>query len=270
MRLIILNGFDRSGTSLVGGLLSKHPQINYFFQPFSSTEIHKSQYQPWASSEHHPATQSFLQAMQEGRIKRDYIASDWFERFSDYDLENTQSVGIIKETKLHTKIEWLKNTFPDIEVYGIWRNPRAVLCSLIRNGFHEKWYGDEAFEATCTLVREDERLEALLPFLDERLSGEARMALIFAARTQLLMLSLCPDKWLVYEQVLSNPDNILNRFCRGLGLDEFRFSEWCGKDYNVVGLPYQRQDLWKTYFNGTVPVQVEQIIGSMNNVPDAA
>lgn len=270
MRLLILNGFDRSGTSFIGGLLSRHPQINYFFQPFSSTEIHRTQYQIWGSGYRAPAVKSFIRAIQDGRIEQGFITSDWFGRFSNYDLDGGRPVGIIKETKLHTKIDWLKNAFPEVAIYGIWRDPRAVLCSLLRNGFHLKWYGEPAFEATRALIRKDQRLDRFEPFLHEPLGEEARMALTFAARTQLMVSSLGPECWLRYEDVLTQPDEVLNGFCKQHGLDEFRFSDWCKDDYNVIGLPYQRQDVWKDYFRNGVPTQVSRIFNSLQPVLDAA
>ena len=270
MQLLILNGFDRSGTSFIGGLLSRHPQINYFFQPFSSTEIHKTQYQIWEAGHRAPAVESFIRSMQNGCIEQGFVASDWFDRFSNFDLDGQRALGLIKETKLHTKIDWLRSAFPDVAVYGIWREPRAVLCSLLRNGFHRKWYGDSAFEATCTLIRGDQRLHRFIPFLYEQLAEEARMALTFAVRTQLMVTGLSPECWLRYEEVLADPDEVLNGFCKQFGLDGFRFSDWCNEDYNVVGLPYQRQDLWKDYFHSGVPTQIERIFDSLQPVLDAA
>lgn len=85
-----------------------------------------------------------------------------------------------------------------------------------------------------------------------------------------MMSNLCPDNWLVYEQILASPDEVLNRFCQAHGLAGFEFSSWCNRDYNVTGLPYQSHDLWKSYFQEGIPVQVEQILGSINPVPDAA
>ena len=255
---------------MVGGLLSKHPEINYYFQPFSSTEVHRTQYETWGAGENHPETESFIRSLREGHIEHNFIASDWFDRFSEYKPDCAGCIGIIKETKLHTKIGWLKSTFPGIEIYGIWRDPRAVLCSLVRNDFHREWYGEAAFQATCTLVREEECLEMFIPFLGARLSEEARMALIFSARTQLMMSELRAENWLVYEDVLADPDQALNRFCKTHGLNEFRFSEWRDRDYNVIGLPYLRQDLWKTCFTGSVLAEIEKITGSIENVPNAA
>jgi len=269
MQLVVLNGFDRSGTSFIGGMLARHPQVNYFFQPFSSTDIHRAQYEIWGDEDGSPAAESFLRSMREGRIERDFIASDWFDRFSEYDLEDNRGIGIIKETKLHTKIDWLRRTLQGIEIYGIWREPVAVLCSLLRNGFHRKWYGSPAFEKTCSLIRQDERLFMYKQFMNESLGEEARMALIIAVRTQLMISGLGPDKWLVYERVLSDPDDELNRFCRNFGLNEFGFSSRRHKDFNVIGLRYQRQDLWKDYFRDAMPAQVEQILGTINQEPDA-
>ena len=270
MKLVILNGFDRSGTSYIGGLLSRHPRINYFFQPFSGTEVHRSQYEVWDENTEAPVDEGFIERLQRGRIDWDYLASDWFKRYSQYAFPACGRAGLIKETKLHTKVRWLKQRFPEIPVYGIWRDPRAVLCSLVRNGFHEKWYGASALENTRRLIATEDSLSGFRPFCDERIDAVQSMALVMAVRSELFAENMDPDKWIIYEQVLDNPDYYLNRFCRKIGLTEYSFSEYSRQNYNASGLPFTKPDLWKDYFNKNEVDRIDRIFGSMKNVANAA
>ncbi|MCO6412057.1 MAG: sulfotransferase [Thiogranum sp.] len=269
MKLIIVNGFDRSGSSFIGGLLSRHPAINYFFQPFSSTEAHKAQYELW-TDEPHPATEKFLNELQQGRIDHDFIASSWFARFSDYSLDDSARVGLIKETKLHTKIGWLRKRFPDIPVYGIWREPKAVLCSLVRNGFHEKWYGENAYRAVSRLIAELPGLEPFSKFLSWKMDAVEKMALVIAVRSECMAMHLGPEQWINYEQVCRDPDRYLNAFCREIGLPEHRFSDAAGKDFNVVGLPYPGIETWPHFFSFAHLRRIEPIFGAIHHACNAA
>ena len=42
---LILNGFDRCGSSAIARVLSKHPDIELIFQPFNSGNIRRIMYQ---------------------------------------------------------------------------------------------------------------------------------------------------------------------------------------------------------------------------------
>jgi hypothetical protein len=269
MELIILNGFDRSGSSFIGGLLSRHPVVNYFFQPFSSTEVHEAQYEPWID-EAHPATEGFLKGLQQGRIDNGFIASSWFGKFSEYSLDDAGRVGLIKETKLHTKIGWLRKRFPDIPVYGIWREPKAVLCSLVRNGFHEKWYGETAYRAATKLITELPGLESFQRFLLWELDTVEKMALVIAVRSECMAMHLEQNHWINYEKVRCDPDYYLNEFCRGVGLPEHRFSDAADSDFNVVGLPYSGIDTWQHFFSSAHLRRIESIFGAINHAGNAA
>lgn len=263
MELVVINGFDRSGSSYIGGLLSQHPEVNYFFQPFSSTAIHKTQYEVWGHGFSAPGPESFLRGIQDGRVDRDVLASDWFDRCSDYDLDAGRRVALVKETKLHTKIGWLKQEFPQAAVYGIWRDPRAILFSLMRNGFHLKWYGHDAFRRASRLIREQDRLECLAGFLHKPMSAEAQMALVLAARTRMMALDLDHDEWLVYERISEDPNAGLRQLCERLGLEEFDFRPLNEKDYNVTGRPFRGRELWRKHLPRSVLMEVEPVFNAM-------
>ena len=270
MRLVILNGFDRCGSSFIGGLLSRHPQINYFFQPFSRTEVHRTQYEPWGETTSAPATEAFLQSLLAGTVDHDYIASDWFRRFSDFDLGDTRRIGLIKDTKLHTKMAWLKHRFPEVQLYGIRRNPRAILCSLVRNGFHTRWYGEPAYRKTLELLAGDARLATFATVAGTCRSTVEKTALVIAVRTALMTMELDDDQWLAYEQVQEDPDRVLNAFCDRLGLPRYRFSAFARRDYNASGLPFRGAGLWRDYFSDSELAGINRIFERIDHVARAA
>ena len=263
MKLLILNGFDRSGTSYIGGLLAQHPEVNYFFQPFSSTEVHKTQFEVWGKGYSAPDSERFLRAIQNGVVDSEFITSDWFDRYSSYSFDVNRKVCLIKDTKLHAKIGWLKGAFPDTTVYGIWRDPRAILYSLLRNEFHIKWYGEPALKKTAEMIRAEPGLECFMEYIERPLSPEAQMALIIAARTRLMLLGLNHDEWLSYEHITVNPDSGLNNLCERLGMSEYDFSKLRDRDYNVTGLPYQHKDLWQSQLSKSVLSHVQPIFDSI-------
>lgn len=263
MKLLVINGFDRSGSSFIGGLLSQHPQVNYYFQPFSSTWIHKTQFEVWDRHFSAPAPEKFLHDLQAGSVDREYPESDWFDRYSNYEINGTKSIALIKETKLHTKIGWLKAAFPEAMVYGIWRDPRAILFSLVRNRFHLKWYGGESFEQVSRLIRSEPRLGGFVEFLQRPLSAEARMALIVAVRTRIMASELEQKEWLIYERIAEEPNAGLQQLCARLGLSDYDFSSLTGKDYNVIGLPFRNRDMWKQHLPQRLVAEVQPIFDSI-------
>ena len=71
-----------------------------------------------------------------------------------------------------------------------------------------------------------------------------------AVRTDYLFRTLPPGQWLDYEEILRAPDLILNRFLARWDLEPFDFLPGLEVDHNVAGRAFQREDLWKEYFDG--------------------
>ena len=255
----ILVGFDRTGSSMIAKVLGMHPAINLIFQPFNSTIITKSQWEIWPEDYKEPETEVFLKQLLEGKIYKEYIRSDWFYNHStSHDFEPGQ-LNLIKDTKLQFKIPWLQANFPEIKLFGIWRDPRAVLCSLVRNDFHKAWYGDIDKELIQAMIKSSELLsdyEQLVPADPDEVE---LMALAIALRTHFMVKTISPGNWVVYEQIMKDPDQCLNEFTSKFGLDRFEFSEWINTDYNIIGKPFQERDLWKTFFP-------ENVLNSINNI----
>ena len=234
---------------MIGGLLSRHPRIAYLFQPFSSTEVHRTQFEIWRSEHRAPGTEQFFSGLLQGKLDRSYIASDWFEKHSTSLQVEPDKLNLIKETKLHFKIEWIKARFPQIAILGIRRDPRAIVCSLMRNDFYAKWYGAKAFAAAARTVSSEPALASLVPLFDGSLSDTEKMALIVAARTRYMVDRLPASDWIAYEDVLEDPNRALGGILERFGLAAFDFSNGLRDDFNVIGKPFESPDLWQGYFS---------------------
>lgn len=259
MKLLILNGFDRSGTSLIGGLLGRHPDVTYLFQPFSGTEVHRSQYRVWSPDHAAPRTEAFLRGLLAGHVDEGYIASDWFHRCSTATAPSARGLNVIKDTKLHFKVRWLRERLPEIAFLGIWRDPRGVVGSLVRNGYDGTWYDERALRATQRVVLREPLLEPLRPLLRRRLTNPQKTALIVAARTLYMARHLGPDEWIRYEDVLADADATLGGVTAAFGLAPHRFHDHVGEDFNVSGKPFERADLWRELFSPAEQADLDDV-----------
>ncbi len=246
-RIVLLIGFDRSGSSMVSKLLARHPDVSLLFQPFNSSEVHRAQWTIWPPEQPAPRTEAFLRGLLEGHLDRSYVHSDWFwEHSTDHDVDPAR-VNLIKDTKLHFQVPWLAKRFPELELCALWRDPRGILCSLLRNDFYRRWYGDDAFAELRDLVQERDELAAFRPALADAGNDLRRMAAIVAVRSAALFRAVPPERQLDYEAVVADPDAALAPALARWGLPPFRFSDQRRPDENVVGLPFERTDLWRDF-----------------------
>ncbi len=259
VKILLLNGFDRCGSSLIGGLLAQHPDAAYFFQPFNRTEVHDSQHRIWAEDEEHPATEKFLSEFLEGEVDDGFLGADLFRKHSSAHAPRPEGLNVIKETKVHFKAAWIQRRFPAMEVRGIWRDPRGILCSLLRNDFATSWYGKPAFDAIAATVRSTPELDAYLPMLDERLEPYEEVALVIAARTHYFAQSIPRNDWTCYEELLLDCNGVLGDLIQPFGLAPFDFEPHLCRDHNVSGSPSLGQDLWRTYFSAQQLKRLDRI-----------
>lgn len=230
---------------MVARLLAEHPAVETLIQPFSSTEVHRTQWEIWDANHSAPGPEAFLKGLQAGQLDRSFIEADWFERFSTTDRLRPGTVHVIKETKLHFKLGWLRERFPAIPVFGLYRDLRGIVGSLVRNGFHETWYGG-AFEEVEPVVRADGPLaERYGGFFDTPPSPAVRMGVIVAVRTEVMARSLDPAMWIAYEGAVEDCNTELGGVLQRLGLEPFDFRPSLDRDYNIVGRGYEGTDAWK-------------------------
>ncbi len=266
MQLLFLNGFDRCGSSMIGGLLAKHPDVAYFFQPFNRTEVHQTQYELWAAEQRFPETERFLRGLLEGRVHAEFLGADLFEKFSTAKAPRANALNVVKETKLHFKAAWLQARFPGIALHGMWRDPRGILCSLLRNGFGDGWYGERAFHAISKAIQSTPALSPYRSFLGQPLEDYEKLALVIAARTHVFCQDIAADNWVIYEEVLENAGAVLSSLIRPFGLAPYDFSQHLAHDFNVVGEPSRGSELWRTYFTRTQGQRLDAIFGELEAI----
>lgn len=249
MKLLIINGFDRTGSSMMGGVLANHPDVSFMFQPFSSTEVHRDQFEVWSPQDSHPDTKSFLDGCLEGHVKKDFISAIWFDKYSSVEDIKDKKLNLIKETKMHFKIDWLRVNVPTVKFVGIWRDPRGILASLVSNNFHIDWYAKKnTYEKVMGLCRQLPELEMFLEF--KGLDKVQEMAVIAAVSIRYQMNRLLKKDWIVYEDILSDPNKVFNDLLSNIGEFEwFDFSPFMTKDWNPSGSEGVSPFQWKTFFS---------------------
>lgn len=263
-QFLIINGFDRSGTSLIAKVLAKNPQIECIFQPFSSTIVHRTQWTYWESDFHCEPVEAFMKSLLDGHLDRSFIASDWFKNHSTTLEVVLDQLHVIKSTKLHFKAEWFQTKFPQIPFYAIARDPKGILCSLLRNDFYQKWYGEKAYQAIVDHVLQDDRISTTLR--EQVIQAQAdleKMAAIVAVRTDVMYRSIVRDHVVVYEDVLRDPNNALNKIVSDFGLNEFDFHPYLQDDYNIIGKSFQTFDLWRDFFDKDEAQKIDAIFSTV-------
>ena len=125
MRRFALHSVPRSGSSWVGAVLNKHPEINYFFQPlfsnsFTPTFSDQSSYEDIIGfyNELRNTNDSFVQQLRYGEQNH----------FRNKDSHNI----LYKEVRHHHIVENLLQKDPTIKIIGLIRNPLGVINSWLK------------------------------------------------------------------------------------------------------------------------------------------
>jgi len=238
---LILNGFDRCGSSAISKLLATHPQIELIFHPFNSGSIRSKMYLVMTDEIASEEDALFFAELEQGRFLRDYVVSPWVEEHSTAHDFSPGKLHVLKTTLNHLTICWIHERYPGIEFWGIWRDPFDILASLVRNEFYGKWYLDALPQIAVTLKESGE----FPPLFAERLESiggsEVRaLALLIATRSYFFFNYLEPEKLINYERFNTDPDRELNRLTRYFGLTEHSFKGESDRDYNVTGLGFEK------------------------------
>lgn len=228
--LVLLNGFDRSGSSMMAQLLGAHPGAALVFHPFNSTEVHRDQWRIWSPTEAHPSTLGFWNALRQARLDRSYLRSHWHDAHGHWP-DTTPHTIFVKDTKLHFHLDWLRAQVPQLRIQGIWRAPEDILGSLTHNGFHETWYGGEHYQTLLDHWPVD--LEALRSVAARAADAVERMAVMIAARTAWFFARLRPEAVLCYRSIVSNPNELRRVFAEAT---DFDFGPLARRDHNVSGV----------------------------------
>jgi hypothetical protein len=242
----IINGFDRSGSSAISQTLASHHDVELIMQPFNSGFIRRKLYQIFDETNKDSEAFQFFEGLRNNQIKERFIQSQWYYKFSSTKQYIPNKLHLIKTTINHFAQKWMKENFPDIDVWGIWREPRDIVSSIIRNGFYGKWYPEGVREIIPTVLKEPELKKNYQSFINELDNEIKNTSFLLAVRTHFFLKYLDKDKLIVYENFQDNP-NYLWKFTRFYGLPDKDFTEAAKGDLNITGKKLKHND--KNFFN---------------------
>jgi hypothetical protein len=235
---VVLNGFDRSGSTAISRTLAQHPDIELIMHPFNSGSIRKKLYQILDERNVSAEDVDFFAKLERGELEKSYIKSEWHPRHSTVADFVPGRLHVLKTTLNHFTISWIARAFPRIEMWGIWREPLDILSSILRNGFNEKWYRG-AIEEIGPTVRNSPVLAPVFAHQLDRLDNEARKtAFLIAVRTYFFFHHLDRRKQIVHEHFRRDRNAALAPFVSYFGLRPYDFATVEDEDLNVVGLRF--------------------------------
>lgn len=223
---------------MVARVLAKHPAVELIFQPFNSTNVRRRMYQVWDDGVALPEDAAFLQGLAENRLDEGYIVSHWHARHSTVRAFVPGHLHVVKTTLNHLTARWMARRFPGLAMWALWRDPLAILSSVLRNGFFQEWYGDAAVDALSeTAAAHPAEFGAYAELRPDPGSDAQKTAYLIGARSYFLFRHVAPEHVVRYERVLADPNAELGRVLRAAGQPPFDFTPFVHTDYNVIGRP---------------------------------
>lgn len=235
---VIVNGFDRSGTSAICKTLNMHSSIELIMQPFNSGSIRKTMYQILDNTIATKEDFNFFKGLENNYLDNDYIYSEWHKKYSTVHDFQDEKLHVIKTTINHFTIGWVKENFPSIELWGIWRDPFDILASIIRNNVSGIWYTD-ALEAISNTVKNNVELNQLFYTLEKETDTFPKQAAyLIAVRSYHFFKQTQTQKIINYEIFKTDPNLSLKNFTKYFNLSKFDFSQSEQNDLNIFGKSY--------------------------------
>ena len=231
---VIINGFDRSGTSAISRTLASHHEIELIMQPFNSGFIKERMYEVFSEQDEESEAHRFFKALENNRLENDIIKSHWHLKYSTTHQFIPGKLHLIKTTINHFAQRWMKDCFPSIDVWGIWREPKDIVSSIIRNGFFGQWYSNGINQIATTLEEVPFLRDHYLTFAKELETDVQKTAFLIAVRTHFFLEYLDSDKLLVYEDFKNDPSH-LTKFKNFYGQESLNFKEIAKIDLNITG-----------------------------------
>lgn len=231
---VILNGFDRSGTSAISRLLGMHPRIELIMQPFNSGFIREKMYQILDENNQESKEHQFFADLSKNILNNDLIRSHWHQKYSSTGVYKKDHLHIIKTTINHFTQKWMVENYPEIEVWGIWREPKDILESIVRNEVYDKWYPKAIHEIAPTVLSEESLRPLFQPYVSGLNSRVKEIAFLIAVRSYFFFLHLTSGKIINYEEFKLDP-NYLHVFLKTYELEMIDFSESAKTDLNIFG-----------------------------------
>ena len=193
-------------------------------------------YESWGINYENEKAYRFMKAFSENKIPNSQIRSHWHKIFSTTQTFKDNKLHLVKTTINHMLQKWMMANFPNLHVWGIWRNPIKILESIITNNFQEQWYAN-ALEELKPALDEVEFLKEykdFLPLLDDEIKITA---FLIAVRSHFFLQFLEDDKLINYEDFKEDA-NSLQRFLGYYNLSHFAFKNE-KKDLNIIGKQLQ-------------------------------
>jgi len=235
-KTVLIQGFDRSGTTAISRLLGTGTNVEMFMQPFNSGPIRKRMYEIWDNDLADQADKDFFKKMENNELDTTYIKSHWFDKHSTTKKYVSGHIHFIKSTINHFTTAWINLEYPKIDQWAIWRDPMEVLASLCRNDFVSAWYGD-AIESITPTVHKESSLFVFLPFLGKLDTEIKKAAFLIAVRSYFLFLHLDEKRVIEYAKFIDNPELALSDITLAYGLENLDYSE-AKTNHNLIGKNY--------------------------------
>jgi hypothetical protein len=263
---VIINGFDRSGTSAITRTIASHPDVEIIMQPFNSGTVRHKINQIYTPSIASKADYDFFNGLSQNIIHKSYIKSDWFYKFSSTFDYVPGKIHLVKTTINHFCQEWMNDYFPFINVWGIWRDPFDVINSSIRNGYNKKWYNGFVNQLATT-VHETDLLRPLFVNKEKFIDNDVKeLAYIIAVRSFYFFYYLPRGRVISYENFIKDPNRALSIFIDFFNLSDFDFTEIAQKDLNILGKKMSNDSINKIEFSKSDFDYINELFIPVNEV----
>lgn len=262
---LIINSFDRSGSNAVIKVLAQHPDIEYFMNPFNSTNIRKRTNENLTSENATEEDYRFFKDLEAQKLEESYIKSKWFYTHSTTTKFEQGKLHILKTTLNHLSTEWVQKNFPGIEMWGIWRNPFDIIASIIRNNYYKAWYKGFIEQIVHTVKTNPELSEifsSYLPLLD---TDTKRLSFILSVKNYYFFDKLSLQKVINYDHFIIDPNAALQPFLKYFHLSQFVFQK-ADNDLNIVGKTYEPGKHYRAYIPENEIDSIQKILSPLDEL----
>ena len=211
-----------------------HKKVKLIMQPFNSGLKRKKMYTILNESDRDSLEHNFFDGLKNNYLNNELIESHWHQKYSSTKEFKEGQLHIIKTTINHFAQKWMIENYPEIHVWGIWREPEQIVDSIIRNDLFGEWY-DDAIEQIIPTVQKNEFLYKYYSDYSVDLNSVVKKtAFLISVRSHFFFKYLRPGYVIQYELFKKEP-NYLNLFLQHYGLSEMDISEESSRDFNITG-----------------------------------
>lgn len=235
MSFVIVNGFDRSGTSAISKCLSSHVDLELIMHPFNSGSIREKMYLILSNHNTSVEDRSFFNKLKNNDLDQSYIKSGWHKKHSSTDTHIPGKIHLVKTTLNHLAQKWMVEEHSELDVWGIWRDPFDNMNSILSNGFHTNWYKDALLQLAPTVENSELLKPLFIDFFKTGLNDFQKLALQFSIRTYFFLYYLESSKLIDYERFKASPTAEVSKFFKYYGLDTIDVQDYAAKDLNIIG-----------------------------------